>query len=164
MEHCPHIILVRFLFDIVTHPRALSIVGDLLGTDDIVLLSSTVFTKYPPEKVTPDYSGDFVGWHQDLRYWGLENTEGREVRIINMWMAVDEADESNGAMQFLQGSHTEGYFDHVQSDKEGNVLNENQDMIIPEKYRGKIIQTQLRPGEASFHDGNDTIMFTIVPC
>ena len=75
-----------------------------------------------------------------------------------MWMAVDEADESNGAMQFLQGSHTEGYFDHVQSDKEGNVLNENQDMIIPEKYQGKIIQTKLRPGEASFHDGNDTIL------
>ena len=83
----------------MTHPRALDVVSELLGTEDIVLLSSTVFTKYPPEQVTPDYKGDFVGWHQDLRYWGLESAEeGRGVRIINMWMAVDAADENNGAM------------------------------------------------------------------
>ena len=139
----------------MTHPRALDVVSELLEADDIVLLSSAIFTKYPPEKVTSDYQGDFVGWHQDLRYWGLESAkEGQGVRIINMWMAVDAADESNGAMQFLQGSHTQGYFEHVQSDKEGNVLNENQDMIIPDEYRGKIIQSKLRPGEASFHDGN----------
>ena len=56
-------------------------------------------------------------------------------------------------MQCLQGSHTEGYFEHVQSLREGNVLNENQDILIPERYKGRVIQTQLRPGEASFHDG-----------
>ena len=159
-----HISVFRFLFDIVTHPRALDVVSELLGSEDIVLLSSTIFTKYPPEKVTPDYEGDFVGWHQDLRYWGLESAEeGERVRIINMWMAVDAADESNGAMQFLQGSHTKGYFEHVQSDRLGNVLNENQDMNIPEEYRGKIIQSRLRPGEASFHDGNCTIIFDECP-
>ena len=41
----------------------------------------------------------------------------------------------------------------------GNVLNENQDMNIPEEYRGKILQSRLRLGEASFNDGNCTIIF-----
>lgn len=64
-----------------------------------------------------------------------------------------EADESNGAMQFLRGSHTCGYFDHVQSSREGNVLNENQDMVIPDSFKDKIVQSRLLPGQASFHDG-----------
>ena len=61
----------------MTHPQALGVVRDLLQTEDIVLLASAVFTKYAPEQVTPDYQGDFVGWHQDLRYWGLQSTEDR---------------------------------------------------------------------------------------
>ena len=56
-------------------------------------------------------------------------------------------------MMFIKGSHQEGFFDHVQSTKKGNVLNENQDMIIPERFRDKIVQSELEPGEASFHDG-----------
>ena len=57
-------------------------------------------------------------------------------------------------MQFITGSHTEGYFDHVQSKMEGNILNENQDMIILEKWLNKIIQTKLSPGQCTIHDGN----------
>ena len=56
-------------------------------------------------------------------------------------------------MQFITGSHTEGYFDHVQSKMEGNILNENQDMIILEKWLNKIIQTKLSPGQCTIHDG-----------
>ena len=56
-------------------------------------------------------------------------------------------------MQFIDGSHKEGFFEHVQSVKEGNVLNENQDMIVSEKWQKKIFQTQLLPGQCTFHDG-----------
>ena len=129
-------------------------VRELLGTEDIVLLSSAIFSKYAPAQTRHNYTGDFVGWHQDLRYWGLESLlPGSPVRIVNMWLAVDLADQSNGAMQFLRGSHTSGYFEHVQSSQEGNVLNENQDMIIPDQFKDKVVQTSLLPGQASFHDG-----------
>ena len=56
-------------------------------------------------------------------------------------------------MQFISESHKEGFFDHVQSTTEGNVLNENQDMIISDKWQKKIVQTKLLPGQCSFHDG-----------
>ena len=64
-----------------------------------------------------------------------------------------QADESNGAMQFLRGSHGRGYFDHIQSSREGNQLNENQDMIIPTELQDQVVQSTLLPGQASFHDG-----------
>ena len=56
-------------------------------------------------------------------------------------------------MQFLRGSHSRGYFQHVQSSREGNVLNENQDMIIPTELQDQVVQSTLLPGQASFHDG-----------
>ena len=81
----------RFIYDLCVHPVALDVVRDLLASDDVVLLSSAIFSKYAPEKTTPTYSGDFVGWHQDLRYWGLESVQpGQPVQIINMWLAVDQ--------------------------------------------------------------------------
>ena len=161
----------RFIYDLITQPAALSVVSELLGSEDVVLLASAIFSKYAPApgQTSSNYSGDFVGWHQDLRYWGLDSlVPGRPVQIVNMWLAVDmvsqfisflvrkmfvEADESNGAMQFLRGSHTCGYFDHVQYSREGNVLNENQDMVIPDSFKDKIVQSRLLPGQASFHDG-----------
>ena len=56
-------------------------------------------------------------------------------------------------MQFLRGSHSRGYFDHVQSSREGNVLNENQDLLITSELTDQIVQSTLLPGQASFHDG-----------
>ena len=81
----------RFLFDLCTHKTVLSTVESLLDSRDIVLLSSTIFTKYPPDNTTPEYAGDFVGWHQDLKYWGLESLDpGQQVPIVNMWLAIDK--------------------------------------------------------------------------
>ena len=73
------------------HPNVVSAVKSLLGPN-IVLLSSTVFTKYPPETKNENYNGDFVGWHQDMKYWGLVNLrKGDErIKLASMWLAIDE--------------------------------------------------------------------------
>ena len=85
------VIYSRFIYDICVHPAVLEVVRVLLASENIVLLSSAIFSKYAPEKTTPTYSGDFVGWHQDLRYWGLEPLQPHNpVQIINMWLAVDQ--------------------------------------------------------------------------
>ena len=55
-------------------------------------------------------------------------------------------------MQFLSGSHNSGFFDHVESTIEGNTLNENQDMIITAEWKDKIVQTELAPGQCTFHE------------
>ena len=56
-------------------------------------------------------------------------------------------------MQFLRGSHSRGYFDHVQSSREGNQLNENQDLVLTPDWAERIVQSTLMPGQASFHHG-----------
>ena len=88
-------IFFRWILDLCIQPRILEAVENLIGPD-IVLLSSTVFTKYPTEKTkTEKYSGDFVGWHQDMKYWGLVNLkpEGR-IELASMWLAIDQVRNS----------------------------------------------------------------------
>ena len=57
--------------DLCIHPRIIDLMKKILGPN-IVLLSSTIFTKYPPNEneKSENFAGDFVGWHQDLKYWG----------------------------------------------------------------------------------------------
>ena len=66
-------------------------------------------------------------------------------------------------MQFLRGSHNRGYFEHVQSSREGNLLNENQDIVIPSELADQVVQSTLLPGQASFHDGK-ILDLTIAKC
>ena len=57
-------------------------------------------------------------------------------------------------MKFISGSHNNGFFERVISSEEGNVLNDNRSMIVPENWRKKTYQSTLSPGECTFHDGN----------
>ena len=57
-------------------------------------------------------------------------------------------------MKFIPGSHKNGFFERVISSEEGNVLNDNRSMIIPENWREKTYQSTLSPGQCTFHDGN----------
>ena len=53
-----------FAWELVTNPKVLDCVGSL-GGPDILLMRTRTFCKYGP-------SNDFVAWHQDVIYWGLE--------------------------------------------------------------------------------------------
>ena len=43
-------------------------------------------------------------WHQDLNYWPLEGKQ-----VCSVWIAFDQVDHSNGAMEFVAGSHEAGH-------------------------------------------------------
>ena len=75
------------------------------------------------------------------------------VRIVPAGLAIDKANENNGAMQFIDKSHQQGYFDSVQSSRQGNILSDSGDMILTENDRKNIVQTKLDPGQCTFHDG-----------
>ena len=42
-------------------------------------------------------------WHQDLNYWPVEGEQ-----VCSVWIAFDYVDRSNGAMEFVAGSHRTG--------------------------------------------------------
>jgi len=55
----------------------------------------------------PALHGDEVPWHQDNGYWKF-----KPANAISLWMALDDADEENGCMRFVPGSHKAGEAGH----------------------------------------------------
>ncbi len=123
-------------WDILTEPRIVDYVRDLLG-DDVVGWGSHFFCKMP-------HDGKKVAWHQDASYWPLTPT-----KTCTVWLAIDDVDPQNANMQFLPGSHLEGHIDYDKSAaEEGNVL--DQTVANIERY-GAAVDDALAAGEMSLH-------------
>ncbi len=75
------------------HPRVLDVVESLIGPD--VLAMQTMLFLKPPGKPGQ-------GWHQDAYYIPVFPES-----LLGAWIAIDEADEMNGAMWFATGSQHE---------------------------------------------------------
>jgi ectoine hydroxylase-related dioxygenase (phytanoyl-CoA dioxygenase family) len=134
---------LEFVWRMATHPRVLDAVEAVLGPD-VLLLASNFFCKYPAE----ERGERFVAWHQDVTYWGLEPP-----RAITAWIAIDDADEENGCMQVIPGSHRLGILEHGKSARPGNLLSVNQE--VPEELidERRAVTLPLRAGQMSLHDG-----------
>jgi non-heme Fe2+,alpha-ketoglutarate-dependent halogenase len=124
------------VWDVVTHPRIVAVVTDLLGPD-VIGWGSHFFCKMPGD-------GKTVAWHQDASYWPLTPS-----KAVTVWLAVDDADRENACMRFLPGTHTLGHITYSLSETdEANVLNQT----VPDvaKY-GDPVYVELKAGEASVH-------------
>ena len=75
------------------HPRVLDVLEVLIGPD-VLALQTMLFLK-PPGKPGQ-------GWHQDSYYIPTHPDS-----LCGAWVAIDDADESNGAMWFARGSNVE---------------------------------------------------------
>ena len=127
----------RSIHDLVTEPRILDYVQDLLG-EDLICWGTHYFCKMPGE-------GKRVSWHQDASYWPLT-----PARTVTVWLAIDDASEENGAMQVIPGSHLHGQVDYEQSAaEEDNVL--NQTVGDPRKYGEAPVALAMRAGQISLH-------------
>ena len=124
------------VYDLLTHPRIVAAVRDILG-DDVVGWGSHFFCKMP-------HDGKAVAWHQDGSYWPLTPS-----KTATVWLAIDDADTENACMQFISGSHQFGHIPYrTSSDAEGNVLNQTVD--DPIQY-GSLVDDELTAGEISIH-------------
>ncbi len=124
------------VYDILTEPRIVSLVVDLLG-EDVVGWGSHFFCKMPGD-------GKVVDWHQDASYWPLTPT-----KTVTVWLAVDRADTENACMQFISGSHTQGQIAYRESNAdERNVL--NQTIEDPLRF-GQVKDVVLEAGQVSIH-------------
>ena len=123
-------------WDVLTQPRIVAYVQDLLG-ENVIGWGSHFFCKMP-------HDGKKVAWHQDASYWPLTPT-----KTCTVWLAIDDADPGNACMQFLAGSHLEGQIDYERSGaEEGNVL----DQTVTDVARyGAPVDDALAAGEMSIH-------------
>ena len=100
------------LYDLSTEPRILDPVQDLLG-EDLVLWGTHFFLKEPGDSKR-------VSWHQDASYWPLSPS-----KTVTVWLAIDDADAGNGAMQVIPRSHVNAQLAYKRSSaEENNVLSQ----------------------------------------
>jgi non-heme Fe2+,alpha-ketoglutarate-dependent halogenase len=126
----------RFLFDLCMEDRILDHVEPLLG-GDFFMWASNFFIKEPRSPET-------VGWHQDAYYWPLDPIES-----LTVWLALDDVDDENGAMQVFPGSHTRNLVPHGREESD-SVLGLVADVtgFGPEAARS----VHLKRGQISIHD------------
>ena len=84
--------------------------------------------------------------------WFYGNTQYVSISYFPFFHTL-KANAENGAMQFVKGTHKNGFYGQVRSQKSGNVLSDNLEIDIRPEWKDKIIQTQLVSGQCSFHDG-----------
>ncbi len=152
MLHRAHPTAERYLL----HPRVLDVLEALIGPD--VLALQTMLFLNPPGK-----GGQ--GWHQDAYYISTYPDT-----LIGAWVALDRADEENGCLWVVPGSHCEPIYpprdmrgiihadgafadlhevDHVSDlDDERNTLSR-----VARKYPPPM-PVVLEPGDVLFFDGH----------
>lgn len=96
---------VRWLYDIIAHPRTMSYLHDLIG--DNVICYATQFINKPPQQAK---GGNH---HQDATFNAVD------ARCPIVWIAVEDADVKNGCMWFIPGTHKLGV---VECDKNHFVI------------------------------------------
>ena len=124
------------VYDLLTDPRIVALVKDLLG-ENVIAWGSHFFCKMP-------HDGKQVAWHQDASYWPLTPS-----KAVTVWLAIDDADRENACMRFIAGSHHHGHLTYRPADtSEHSVLGQTID--CPEQY-GTAVDDELKAGEVSLH-------------
>ena len=129
--------LISPVLDKVSHnSKILDVVESIIGKD-ILVCGTTLFIKNPDKK-------GFVSFHQDAKYIGLEPHNW-----VTGWLAVTDANEENGCMRMLKGSHKKDLKFHDQKFDENNLLTRGQTIEnVPINETTPVI---LKAGQLSLH-------------
>ncbi len=124
------------LYDLLHERVLLDYVEDLIGPT-FGCWGSHLFCKLPRDRME-------VPLHQDATYWPLTPS-----RSVTVWLALDDADEDNAAMQFVPGSHRLGPLPHDELPLDGSRVLKRQ--VIDPEGRGERVTNALSAGEVSLH-------------
>lgn len=133
-------LVLPFVDEIMRLPSILEPVNAVLGPD-VLTIGAAFFDKEPN-------SPQFVSWHQDLTYWGLD-----DVGEVTAWVALTPAAAENGCMRFVPGSHRQTIVEHRDTDDKANMLSRGQELAI-DVDESNAVDVVLQPGEMSLHHGH----------
>lgn len=91
--------------EVARSEQLVQLVSRCLGTKDVVILTDQLFMK-PPQ------IGSAKPYHQDNFYFGLKDSGA----IVTCWVALEDADASNGCLRYINRSHQAGIVPHVNTD------------------------------------------------
>lgn len=110
------------VFGLLTHPRLLDAVEGFLGPELVSNPVQHVRMKPPGRVLGAERARSFlaarVPWHQDL---GVLLPEADRSTILSCWVAMTDADEENGCMQVVPGSHRQDLYDHCPTEPQTGI-------------------------------------------
>jgi ectoine hydroxylase-related dioxygenase (phytanoyl-CoA dioxygenase family) len=93
----------------------------------------------------PPRRGGVVAWHQDYSYW----TRTQPMAHLTCWIALDDATEENGCLQYIPGSHT---WDLLPITGLAGSMRAIEDVLTVEQRAAFTpVAAPLKSGEAVFH-------------
>lgn len=122
------------IWDIATEDRILDYVEDIVGPN-IICWATAVLSK-------PAGSEKYVPWHQDASFWGLQ-----PARTVTVWLAIDDADTQNSAMQWIPGTHNKGHLP-IENTEEDSVFHMQ---TAGADDMGEPVYDELKAGQFSLH-------------
>ncbi len=125
-----------FLCDVISHPKLLDAVEDIIGPN-ILCWGSSFFQKEA-------HDPGFVSWHQDSTYYGLEPPD-----TLTAWLAISDSNLESGCMEFIPGTHNQGIYDHKEFKAEDNLLSRGQTIVGVDESKAQSMI--LKAGQFSFH-------------
>ena len=94
---------------LVDEQRIVAPICDIIDCTEVSVWTNKLNLKRPRE-------GSGFGWHQDAPYW-IHDCD--HVHLLpSVYLAFDDADEDNGCLQIIRGSHTQGCLPGSQDDSQ----------------------------------------------
>ena len=125
------------LHDILWNPAFLMPASQLLG-GDVRFWHDQIFSK-------PAKHGGVVAWHQDYSYW----TRTIPMNHLTCWTGLDDADQENGCLWYVPGSHKWSLLDMPELAGDMNGIFEF--LSAEQKEQFKPVPIELKKGHCTFH-------------
>lgn len=113
------------------------------------LLGAEVYHYHHKMMLKEPLVGGAWEWHQDYGYW--YNFGCLYPDMASCMIAVDEANQANGCLQVLRGSHKIGRIDHG---KTGEQVGADLKRVEAALERHELLYCEMGPGDALFFHGN----------
>jgi ectoine hydroxylase-related dioxygenase (phytanoyl-CoA dioxygenase family) len=124
--------------DTLWNPAFLKPASQLLGNRPVRFWHDQLFCK-------PARHGGVVAWHQDYSYW----TRTIPMQHLTCWIGLDDADEDNGCLQYVPGSHRWGLLEKPEL---AGSMERIKDYLSEEQQAAfKPVPIPLKKGHAAFH-------------
>lgn len=124
-------------FDLVAHPNVVQLARDTLGTQHVACWGAHYVCKLPGHEADLEY-------HQDGVLWPFSAT-----RNCSIWIALDDVDEGNGAIEFFAGSHLLGGLHRLRREGDDHTIQPKR--LARLRAECRLVSTSLQAGFASVH-------------
>ncbi len=136
------------VFDLLTNPRLLDLVEDLIGPEITSNPIQHVRIKPPSNELHDDEVRAHItatAWHQDR---GVGHAEADTTTMVTVWCAISDATVENGCLQAIPRAHKSGMLPHcpkVQTEIAEGYVDVNKAVPLPVKSGGVVILHPLTP-------------------